>query len=327
MQPLTDSLANVMSFPYEEMLPGWMKKLYERFEIFRKFLSGVEAMVRESLETYILDRVKGYIAQMTQQMRDLRDAMLARIDVRLLEIRDWVKEQIEQHVDSYKLKLLGLDLPPGWEGEWPIFEHFKTSVLWMNAYNTMVGVLANQEVIFPQESGGFFAGPTSFDASWQLHYNQLALCPELARAFYPCGVSGTEMLQPDYRFCYPLDGEKPDAPIECHRYDDKAFTSSPDPDSCRRRSLPELMEERGGHIGSYTLSFPPQLADVPPVCFGPAVVGVNDDGADAKADGVPGSGPENAEAGGCASVGGVSTGLAGLALLLFCVRWRRRLRR
>jgi MYXO-CTERM domain-containing protein len=325
LQPLVTAVSNVADFPYDLLFPPLFTLVLDQISGLKQFLQETFILVGKVIMDQIVARVRTFLGELNAQIAALRAQVLGEIAVRIQELRDKLKDTL----DAAKLAAIGLDLDDSAD----LFATFNTSVLYMNTYNSIVGVLGNQLVAAPQEVvPGFFSGPVSFDASYQLTYNQLALCNDLAKVFYPCGHTATEMLQPDFARCQKLDASVvPDSNIECHRADPSKFLADPDIDACKATLLDELIAPTGGHIGSYTLAYPARLADPPPMCINPPLVGINADGFGDKADCQGGGNCEREDGAfgcGCSSTnaGAIAWPLVFVALGMMLILRRRRRR-
>ncbi len=321
MQPLASAISQVADFPYDLLFPKSFVDIIEQFDSLQTMLKKSFILIVDTVKKQIMDRITAYLDQLSMQIKALRDRVLGEIAVRIKEL----KEALDKTLDAAKLAAIGLNLTEASD----MFANFTQSVLYMNTFNSIAGALGNQMVVAPHEvAPGFFSGPVSFDASYQLTYNQLALCGDLTKVFYPCGHSATEMLQPNFAKCQKLGDMLPDANIECHRNDAASFATNPDPESCRRTELDRLIAPTEGHVGSYTLAYPASLASPPPKCINPPIVGINASGFGDKAD-CKGDGDctgEYSTGCGCrsANAGSAALPLLGLALGLILMNRRRR---
>lgn len=263
LAPLTDAIGQVSAIPYDILFPSWAVTIIDNVQWVRSLLEGCFTMIKEELKARVVDFIAKHLAE-------IKAAVLAMQPQVLLDIRaglDRIKAQIRERIGEAKFAAVGLDFTPadGMLG-------YPTQSVWsMNAFNSVAGALANQEVVFMKRATSFHGGgPVSFDASYQLEYNQLSVCEDLRAIFYPCGTSAGEMLQPDFHKCTALpEAQQLNPPVECHRFDATHFAESPTPEDCARRSLDEIVAPEGGHIGSYTGAFPPGYVDAPPQCIDP----------------------------------------------------------
>lgn len=328
LSPLTRAIDDFISLDEEELALGIVGNLLSLFvdltALFDKLTELITAAIKEKVQAKLREVIDHAIEEVRayepQAIRDVR----ARVDE--------IKAEIAERLGEEKIRLVGLDLTDA-NG---ILKDMSRSVLYMNSWNTIAGTLSNTNLAFPVGKPGFFAGPVSFDASFQVEYNQMALCGDLRPYFYPCGTSAGEMLQVDYRTCETFS-EKIDPPIECRRQDRLRFETDPTREDCRRTTLDALMGPlRSGEstYGSDTLAFPPHLSSDGGVCFGFEVVGINapgptpdgDGNGDRKGDGVEGGGADEDEGGdGCSTSGAPASPPYALFLLLAGVsRGRRR---
>lgn len=320
MQPLSEAIDQVTDFPYEVLFDGWIADVVKNVAPLRAFLEASFRLVTDEFKAQIVARMNEYITQLREQLLSLAPPAIQHLHEQAQELKEIALAQ----VGEAKLAAVGLDLSDADAA----FAGFDRSVLYMNSYNSIAGVLANQEVIFSQAQTSFFGGgPVSFDASYQVGYNQLSVCGDYAAAFYPCGTSAIESLQPNYEACEKLDVTVEMEPhVECHDGSDLEFTDNANPLTCSKRHLDEVVSNDEGHLGSYTLAFPPEKSGSGPECFAPELKGLRlgDSPADAVGDGM---GDEDAGDGGCSVATGPRSDAAGwlvLFAMLPLVRRRRR---
>ena len=237
----------------------------EAFSVLRDYLEpllttlrGLYNVIRDGIAEYVLGTIRRALTSLRAQFQVLIEAALRHVDAQLLDAYTALRQAVDDVRDEAERAALrvalGLDLP----GSGP-FDRFLDSVLWMNAYNSAVAVIGEPQIVAPRLEG-LFEGPYSFDASYQLEYNQLSVCTDSAPLFYPCGRSATEMLQSDYRHCRPFPPAlRRNPPIECRDPGSIEFSSSPSTVSCRPARLAEVAGDRENRPtgGSYTLAFPP----------------------------------------------------------------------
>jgi MYXO-CTERM domain-containing protein len=232
LEPLVTAINNITTVNYQILFTDGVAQAIDAVLNLTEVLDGLFNIITEKVKEHITERIRTYLEVFQLDYSFLADA--AKAHVQTLE---------EEAVAS-----LGLNLESG------VFDTYLSSVLYMNGYNSVVGVLGSHSVVTPNQSG-MFGGPVSFDASYQLEYNQLALCPELRSTFYPCGISAGTMMQGDYRTCQVLADDINPA-IECHDQSAVAFASMPSPASCAPTLLDAFLT--GGPVsGSYTLAYPP----------------------------------------------------------------------
>jgi MYXO-CTERM domain-containing protein len=320
MTPLTQALDQVTDFPYEILFPDWAVDVIQNVAPLREFLEGTFQLVKDEFKAQILARVNSYLGRLREELLALTPQVVQDLHAKAQELRDIAHAQI----DEARLAALGIDLRDADAA----FAHFDKSVLYANSFNSIAGALANQEVVFSQAQTSFFGGgPVSFDASYQVGYTQLSVCGDYRRSFYPCGTSAIEVLQPNYESCETLEVTPEMEPnVECHDGSDLEFTDNANPLTCSKRHLDEIVSNDEGHLGSYTLAFPPELADRGPECFAPDIPGLRTD--DAPADDVGGGAMSDVgDDEGCACTAGRAGGSGGAALLwlgmLGLVRRRR----
>lgn len=271
MRPLTDSIDEVTDFPYQTLFPGWAVDVIANVAPLEDFLHESFALLTAEFERQIIRRMTEYTEQLKAQLLELSPQAVQDLHAKAQELRDIAIAQL----DEAQLELLGIDL----EDADAAFANFETSVLYMNSYNSIAGALANPSVAFSRAPTSFFGGgAVSFDASFQVAYSQLSVCEDLAEVFYPCGTSAIEALQGDYEDCKTLDVVTPemDPHVECHGGSATAWADDPVPEECESRTLSEIIAPEGGHVGSYTLAFPPALAHRGPECVDPIVPGITD---------------------------------------------------
>ncbi len=263
LQPLSDAIGAVTDFPYDILFPQWAVTIIDNVRWIKGLMEGCFTLIKEELKARIVDFIAKHLAELKEALASLMPQVVQDIQAGIARIKDQIKERIGE----VKYRAVGLDFTPadGMLG-------YPTQSVWaMNAFNSVAGAMANQEVVFMRRATSFHGGgPVSFDASFQLEYNQLSVCEDLRAIFYPCGTSAGEMMQPDYRKCTAMpEAEQLNPPVECHRFDATHFAESPTPEDCARRSLDDIVAPEGGHIGSYTGAFPPHFVERPPECIDP----------------------------------------------------------
>jgi MYXO-CTERM domain-containing protein len=303
------------------MFPAWAVEVVERVAPLKQFLQGAFRLVTEEFKAQIVARMQQYTEQLRAQLLAMSPQAVQDIHAKAKELGEIARAQI----DAAKLEALGLDLSDADAA----LSGFDRSVLYMNSYNSIAGALANQAVVFSTAPTSFFGGgPVSFDASYQVGYNQLSVCDGLREAFYPCGTSAIESLQGDFEACeaLPMITAEMEPPAECHDGSAVEFVDDPNPAQCVRRHLEEIVGFDEGHLGSYTLAIPPSLADRGPECVNPEIEGLVISGSKDDDAGV-GAEPEGAEAAGCACTSAPGRrGWGGAALLLLVLPALRRRR-
>lgn len=269
LQPLRSKVKLMLSLPLEDLFPKTYKVI-TFLQPIRKALQAIQDRVKEAIINLIVDRLKdrlveifGLVKAATQIVADetIEELEATAAGKQLTEEARAMAEKVRAGIKAEVLAKIGM---PG--QDFLSIKNISTSVAHMNAFNTIVGVLANRKVIVSDNKG--VRGPVSFDASFQLTYNQLSLCPQMRQAFYPCGISASEMMQ-SYKTCMPFpQAVRFDPPVEC--YDGKAhkFTSNPSVESCRPQSFTEVLDTKGHIRGSYTYAFPVKYVDpsIRPFC-------------------------------------------------------------
>jgi MYXO-CTERM domain-containing protein len=233
----------------------------------RDFMLSAFDFITKKVKEYVIDYIAKFLDQIRQQILALAPQVIQDAIRQIADVRQRVSEILRQTVDEAKRAAIGLDLTPA-----DRMIGFPTQSVWaMNAFNSVAGVLANRAVVFPHSTvtgGNSFGwngdGPWSFDASFQVEYNQLAVCEDLREIFYPCGTSVSEMLEPNYRTCQKLpEAARLNPPTECHAGDVSVLASAADSDvnACWRRTIPEMLERRTRRegMGSYTGAYPPSF--------------------------------------------------------------------
>ena len=311
MSPLSASLDQVTDFPYEVLFPDWAVDVIDNVGPLREFLEGTFRLVTDEFKQQIVARMNSYLGALREQLISLAPEAVQHLHEKAQELRDIAHAQIDQA----RLDAVGIDLSDADAA----FESFDRSVLYANSFNSIAGVLSNQEIVFSQAETSFFGGgPVSFDASYQVGYTQLSACEGYAQVFYPCGTSAIEVLQPDFEACERFEVTPEMEPhIECHDGSHLEFTDNANPLTCSRRHLDEIIAPDEGHLGSYTLAFPPEMADRGPTCFGPEIPGLRapDDPADDVGDGAM-SGLDGTDEGCACSIEAEDGGGAASVLLL-----------
>lgn len=321
LEPLDTAITEVTDFPYEVLFPEWAVDVIDSVGPLRDFLQGTVRLITEEFKAHIVSRMEEYTTHLKEQLIALTPSAVTDLHEKARELRDIAVSQIDQA----RLDALGLDLSDADAA----LENFSTSVLYMNSYNSVAGALANQEVVFSQAPTSFFGGgPVSFDASYQVGYTQLSVCDDLAKVFYPCGTSAIESLQGNYEACETLDIVSPEMEphVECHDGSALEWADDPNPAQCVKREFEQVIGPEEGHLGSYTLAFPPELSDRGPECFSPIVPGITaEDGSfdDIGGDALDDSGDDS----GCGCTSGNNTPGAAPLFVLLAATLRRRRRR
>ena len=271
LESLQDLLVIIKEHTRERLLAA-LKHYTDQVEVLNKEIANLRQAVNEQLNKTIIGDFRRYRDALKEMGMDALHDRLGEEKESLLALES---EDSAVRKDAYD-RLLA----------------FSSSVGHMNAFNSIAAVLANQKVVNPlpaeleQPQKGLrvtFQGPVSFDASFQLEYNQLALCDgqgenrgqqNLREIFYPCGTTAAEMLQPGgYAKCVPFPLESLRAnpgvsialnpPAECYRWQDRQkprvnfeFALNPTPQDCNFTQLEDVQKTGAG---SYTLSFPPHL--------------------------------------------------------------------
>lgn len=294
IEPLANAIDQVTDFPYEVLFPQWAVDIIEDIAPLRSFLEGTVRLVTDEFKAQIVARMTEYTAQLKEQLLAMAPEAVQHLHDKAQELRDIALAQI----DEAKLDALGIDLSDADAA----LSSFDRSVLYMNSFNSIAGVLANSELVFSTEPTSFAGGgPVSFDASYQVGYTQMSVCGDLAEAFYPCGTSAIEVLQPDYTSCERVDVITPEMEphVECHDGSATEFTDDPNQATCVRRDLEQIIGPTEGHLGSYTLAYPPEHADRGPECRDLEVPGL-DVSAEGKEDNAGGETAEGGADEGCA---------------------------
>ncbi len=320
IEPLETAIDNVTDFPYEVLFPDWAVDVIDSVGPLRDFLEGTVRLITDEFKAQIVARMTEYTNLLKERLVEMTPQAIQDLHEKARELRDIAVAQ----VDQARLDALGLDLSDADTA----LENFGTSVLYMNSFNSVAGTLANQEVVFSQAPTSFFGGgPVSFDASYQVGYTQLSAGDDLAGVFYPCGTSAIETLQGNYEACEKLDVVSPEMEphVECHDGSELDWVDDPNPAQCVRREFEEVIGPEEGHLGSYSLAFPPELSDRGPECFSPVVPGITAE--DGSFDDIGGGDGEMASDGesGCGCTSG--DGSPGAALLMFFVAGALRRRR
>jgi len=271
--PLSAAIDEITDINYEILFTSTTAEILGNIGVLRDALDDIFRLATEHVRTLVVAQARVYLDQLRAEFDALKAQAIERIDQRLrdayadLQMRvAELREAATSEAERRALDALGLDLNDGRNA----FDNFLGSVLYMNSYNSVAGVLTVPAVVDPGPFAGPYQGPVSFDASYQVEYNQLSVCRNLRDTFYPCGTSTGEMLQPDYRHCARVDAAVGvlDPPIECHGADETQF-AEPDMATCARSSMDAHLDPMAAVYGSYTLSFPPRLeilGDEMPVC-------------------------------------------------------------
>ena len=318
IEPIDTAISQVTDFPYEILFPGWAVDVIDAVGPLREFLEGSVRLVTEQFKEQILARMSSYTTLLKDQLLSLTPQAIEDLHEKARQLRDIAVAQ----VDQARLDALGLDLSDADAA----LENFGTSVLYMNSFNSVAGALANQEVVFSQAPTSFHGGgPVSFDASYQVGYTQLSVCDDLADVFYPCGNSAIESLQGNFEACERLDVVSPEMEphVECHDGSALDWVDDPNPAQCVRRDFEQVVGPEEGHLGSYSLAYPPSLADRGPECFFPVVPGITAE--DGSFDDLGGDADDSADGeAGCGCTSGDDSPLAGLLMFAVAGLLRRR---
>ncbi|MBV1858463.1 MAG: MYXO-CTERM sorting domain-containing protein [Nannocystaceae bacterium] len=321
LAPIETAIDDVSDFPYELLFPSWAVDVIDSVGPLREFLEGSVRLITEQFKEQILARMSEYTTLLKNQLLSLTPQAVEDLHEKARQLRDIAVSQ----VDQARLDALGLDL----SNADAALKNFGTSVLYMNSFNSVAGALANQEVVFSQAPTSFHGGgPVSFDASYQVGYTQLSVCDDLAKVFYPCGTSAIESLQGNFEACEKLDIISPEMEpnVECHDGDAVDWVDDPNPAQCVRREFDEVLGPEEGHLGSYSLAYPPELADRGPECFSPVVPGIT--AQDGSFDDIGGTQMEDMGDGesGCGCTSGNDSPAAGLLMFAIAGLLRRRRR-
>jgi MYXO-CTERM domain-containing protein len=271
IQPLRDRIAAITDIQWEILFSETTLALLEEVQSVRDAIQQITTLVKERIREFVLERVQQYLDLLASEARALLGEVDAYLDMKLADSIDELRvrvSELEASAPDEASREAYANLRQSLEVGGGPFASLLDSVLYMNAYNSAAGVIARHDAVIAPGSA-MFDGPVSFDASYQLEYNQLALCPELRAAFYPCGTSAGEMLQADFRNCVPVP-EVPAAlepPVECHGGNATMFTI-PSQASCMGVTL-DAIRTTAAPLGSYTLAFPPTsdaLGDAAPSC-------------------------------------------------------------
>lgn len=270
--PIDEALMKMQNTP-EEFWPAWVRL----FGI-PKFFNTLSTKVKEKIVGLIRAKLEAYLLKLKQELITMTGPLYEEYKHEIEMLKKQIQVSIEQahrqamtHIDER------LRIEAGYVGEqFGMLRQFPVTVAHMNAFNSIAGVLADynvvaaDEVIYP-EARHMFAGPVSFDASYQLEYNQLSICPDLKKVFYPCGTKVSDMLQPaGYAKCTELPLVNLDAEpiIECHAGSKFLYSANPNQRSCAPTKAETFYENGSDYYGSITWSFPPQLASKRPSCLG-----------------------------------------------------------
>jgi uncharacterized protein (TIGR03382 family) len=270
LAPLVDVLNRITDINYGILFSEPTMVIVENISFVTQALDEILALIKMRIREFIIEAAMVYLDELKAEYERILMAVIDQIDERILRVYEDLGARVDQLRDAAveeaqreALRQIGLDLE---NGGGP-FDGFLDSVLYMNAFNSTAVVLARRDGVVPSGSG-MFDGPVSFDASYQLEYNQFVLCPEIRDAVYPCGRSAGEMLQTNFRNCASLDeiADVFQPSIECHMGSTTMF-SAPSPSSCSPVLFDEFNTGSGGD-GSYTLAFPPDhTASGPPACY------------------------------------------------------------
>jgi len=270
IEPLLTVLSIITDINYSILFSEPTMIITENISFVTQALDEILLLIKERVRELVVDAAMAYLDTLEAEYRRILMTVLNRIDERILRTYGDLQLRIEElkaattdEAQRRALEQIGVDLE---NGGGP-FTRFLDSVLYMNSYNSTAAVLARHDGVVPPGSG-MFGGPVSFDASYQVEYNQFAMCPELQAAIYPCGISVGETLQTDYRNCRALPQVVTEfqPSIECHSGSRTMFTDAPSLDACEPMLFPDFNTSDG--VGSYSLAFPPTHTDTgPPACY------------------------------------------------------------
>ena len=287
-RPFEDKISEFMAPPYE-LLPSTVQAALKKIGKLNDFIITYEEMIKKVIYGVIYDAFQGFIIELKEKLIALKELSSELISEQmhqmLSELKETLKETMRGVIRDSQLELLGRDSDDLY---FDLLGHIPSSVVHMNAYNSIVGVLADHDAVIDtsktlklhydpneKENTYDFTGPVSFDASFQLDYNQMKLCPQYTEAFYPCGTKANEMLQPGgYKECMKLPATvKGEPPVECFKGISTQYATLPDIGNCKPNSMENVNSKtpvhgHGLHEGSYSLSFPPAYLpeDVQPKC-------------------------------------------------------------
>lgn len=282
MKPLKQKIDQFLAPPVE-LLPRHLQLALEKLGILNEIITTYEEMVKKVIYDAIYGAFEKYILELSTAAQALKEQAKALLSEQMIAmvraIRDGIKQGIDQRTRELQLSLIGRESD---DAEFDLLGDLPNSVAHMNAYNSIVGVLANHGVVInpkknlrlhyrsgdEKRTPDFKDGPVSFDASFQLEYNQLKLCPDYSEIFYPCGTATHEMLQPGgYKNCSKLAGNKfiANPIIECFLGENTHYAILPNETACTPKSFEEVIEHfeetSSGyefHHGSHSMSFPPE---------------------------------------------------------------------
>lgn len=269
--PLRERIQAITDIHWEILFSETTLALLEEVQSVRDAIQEITDLIRTRIREFVLERIQQYLDQLAAEARALAEEVDAHLDQKLTDSIDGLRMRVgelEASAPDEATREAYANLRQSLEVGGGPFASMLDSVLYMNAYNSAAGVIARHDAVVAPGSA-MFDGPVSFDASYQLEYNQLALCPELRSAFYPCGTSAGEMLQADFRNCMPIPGVSAELepPIECHGGSATMFTV-PTEASCMGVPL-DVIRTAPAPLGSYTLAFPPSadaLGALAPTC-------------------------------------------------------------
>lgn len=270
IEPLLAVLAVISDINYSILFSEPTMILTENISFVTQALDEILLLIKERVREFVVEAAMVYLDELEAEYQRILMRVLDRIDERILRTYGDLQLRIVElqaaattEAERRALEQIGVDLE---NGGGP-FTGFLDSVFYMNAYNSTAAVLARRDGVVPPGSG-MFGGPVSFDASYQVEYNQFAMCPELQAAIYPCGISVGETLQTDYRNCRALPQVVAEFQpmIECHDGSRTMFTDAPSLDACEPTLFPDFNTSEG--VGSYSLAFPPSHNEEgPPACY------------------------------------------------------------
>lgn len=325
-RPVQDWATSLVTADYEALVravvPEWILSIERTLDalgidvsvakIVWDFLQPVVLQVKDALEDYANERVKGEVSVLVAEWKRTSGPATAEFDARLAKAA-----------------------PPGLAGN--ALDHFFDTGLFAESFNLAAAALARHEIVLPlPEDAAQGVGPVSFDTSYSVAWMQAGACEYLRSAILPLGFDAKGLLSLRAEDGAQLDARVgDDSPIECHDGSLSSFTTHPNASACKLVEVPALLRD-AAHRGSVSRGYPPQAAGQTVRCANlsvpglPAPAGAADEDADDPSGTKKRKRTSSEEDGGGCNAAGVPAGRTPWAIalgLVFAFAARRRARR
>ena len=277
-KPMLAAIEKVTEFPVH-VLPMHMRIPTEALDELTQVFTHIREALSRAIKDHLIANVKEVLGSIQTEYARLASFIHSKIDDRLQYIKEEFVKTLSASRRPEDTNILN-QIQDRRNEMSNVISNFPKSVAYMNAFNSIVAVLANRGTVLDlNQKIDFstalnFSGPASYDASFMLEYNQVALCPEYREQLYPCGISSLDMLQPGgYEQCVDRKLNHPAAnpPIECFAGAYDSFSNNPDAHTCTKQNfdiIKKLALNAEPVLGSYSLAFPPSKlpASLAPKC-------------------------------------------------------------